>query len=85
MAFRNSAKIIQKYKNSQNRSRVFNVVPNPVINEGSLGNHSTLSAPLSHSDNANEDLYALKVKSYRFLIGCFHISLLICHVLLGCL
>ena len=60
MAFRNPAKIIKKYKGSQNRSRVFNVVPNSVINEDSLGNHSTLSAPLSHSDNANAGTNALK-------------------------
>ena len=60
MAFRNPAKIIKKYRNPQNRSRVFNVVPNPVINEDSLDNHSTLSAPLSYSDNANADCYALK-------------------------
>ena len=73
MAFRNPAKIIKKYKGSQNRSRVFNVVPNSVINEDSLGNHSTLSAPLSHSDNANAGMNAWKICFNIYYVGSVQI------------
>ena len=52
MGLKNGA-IIQKYRNSRNSSRVFNVETNPVSNEDSLGDVGIKNATLLHSAEAN--------------------------------
>ena len=49
----NNGAIIQKYRNSRNSARVFNVEPNPVSNEDSLGDVGNKNATLLHSAEAN--------------------------------
>ena len=49
----NKGRIIQKYRNSKNSSRVFNVEPNPVINEDSLGDFSNMNTPIVCSAEAS--------------------------------
>ena len=49
----NKGRIIQKYRNSKNSSRVFNIEPNPVINEDSLGDFSNMNTPIVRSAEAD--------------------------------